>query len=213
LTVEAAVVRNTPYDGIGAAKPLETLRSKRFGANLYLPDRHVRCGSGDDAVYFGQAVGKMRDVFRLRKMIECEDRAVAARIALDADRSYRDKPALVELLDWSIRLCGQTADRQGRAGEGVALQKLTGQAQFAADLPNLIFVEEAEGFNNAARLDQLLNPFDAVVVCFDEIGFFAATGFDRVGIDGALSQNPLGVEKVPPTCSKPTTWRRRSSKP
>ena len=43
-------------------------------------------------------------------------------------------------------------------------------------------------------VDQLLNPGDAIVMRLDEIGLGAAAGFDGVGVDRALAQNPAPVE-------------------
>ncbi len=46
------------------------------------------------------------------------------------------------------------------------------------------------------RFDQLLNPGHAVVMGLDHVRFRGAAGFDGVGINGSLAQNPMAVQKM-----------------
>ena len=78
----------------------------------------------------------------------------------------------------------------------MAVEQRGREAQFAADGADFVLIEGRERLDDAAFLDQLLNPGDAVVVGLDEIGFGGAAGFDGVRIDGALAENPAAVEEA-----------------
>ena len=76
------------------------------------------------------------------------------------------------------------------------VQQFVRQAQLAADLAHLVLVEVRQRLDDAALFDQLLNAGDAVVVRLDQVGLGGPAGFDRVGIDRALAENPVPVEEV-----------------
>src|SRR5260370_9721093 len=71
-----------------------------------------------------------------------------------------------------------------------------GVAEFGADLAYLVLVERRERLDDAAVINQFLDPGYAIVMGLDEIGLGRATGFDGVGINGALAENPVAVQEV-----------------
>ncbi len=79
----------------------------------------------------------------------------------------------------------------------MAIQKLRRNAQLPADLANFIFVKRSQRLDDAACFDQLLNARDAIVMGLDDVGFRGAARFDGVGINGALPQDPIAIEKMP----------------
>ena len=50
--------------------------------------------------------------------------------------------------------------------------------------------------DDAAFVDQLLNPGDAVVVGLDQVRLSGSSGLDGIRIDRALTKNPVAVEVV-----------------
>src|SRR5690242_21913735 len=78
----------------------------------------------------------------------------------------------------------------------MARQNLSGNPEFATNLPYFILVERGQGFNDQPCLHETLNASDSIMVSFDEIGFCGSTRFYRVRIDRSLSQNPVSVEKM-----------------
>ena len=78
----------------------------------------------------------------------------------------------------------------------MAVEQFRREAKLAADGADFVLIEGRERFDDAAFVDQLLNAGDAVVMGLDELGFGGAAGFDGVGINGALAENPVPVEEV-----------------
>ena len=76
------------------------------------------------------------------------------------------------------------------------LEQFLGEAQFAAHLAHFVLVEEAERLDDALGFHQPLDAGHAVVVGLDHRRLGRAAGFDRVGIDGALPENPVVVQEV-----------------
>ena len=72
------------------------------------------------------------------------------------------------------------------------VQQFGREAQFAADGANFVLIKGRERLDDAAFVDQLLNPGDAVVMGLDQVGLGGAAGFDGVGVNGALAENPAG---------------------
>ena len=78
----------------------------------------------------------------------------------------------------------------------MAVQQFGGEAQFAADLADLVLVKRFQRFHDAAGLDERLNAGHAVVMRLDDGGLFGAAGFDGVGVDGALAEDPVLVHQA-----------------
>ena len=79
----------------------------------------------------------------------------------------------------------------------MTLEQILGNPQLAADFAHFIFVERAERLDDALGGEQLLDAGHAVVMRLDDGSFFRAAGFDGVGIDRALPQNPVAIQQVP----------------
>src|SRR5690606_11787685 len=83
---------------------------------------------------------------------------------------------------------GKNTHAQPRAGEWVAIDHVVGQAQLQADLAYFVLEQLAQ------RLDQfkghVIGQAANVVVRLDHVGLagLGASGFDHVGVDGALGQ-------------------------
>ena len=78
----------------------------------------------------------------------------------------------------------------------MALQQFRGERKLPADGADFVLIERRQRFDDAAFVDQLLNAGDAVVMGLDEVGLGAAAGFDGIGVDRALAENPAPVEIV-----------------
>src|SRR5690242_5996987 len=76
----------------------------------------------------------------------------------------------------------------------MAFQQLGGNRKFAADGPDFVLIEGRKGFQDAAFVDEFLNAGNSVVMGLDEVGLGAAAGFDGVGVNGSLAENPASVE-------------------
>src|ERR1700736_4719081 len=76
------------------------------------------------------------------------------------------------------------------------VQKLARDTELGADLANLIFIKRGQRLDDPARLDQLLNSGNSVVMGLDDIRSRGAARFDGVGIDGSLPENPVAVQKM-----------------
>ena len=90
----------------------------------------------------------------------------------------------------------EAANGEAGTGEGMAREELSRDTKLSANFANFIFVKRGEGFDDAAGVDQRLDAGDAVVMGLDEIGFGGAAGFDGIGIDGALTEDPVAVQEV-----------------
>src|SRR5216684_3177435 len=108
----------------------------------------------------------------------------------------RHNPAAQRWLQLGGLLGTQTADCQSGSGKWMAVQILVGDAELGADLAYLVLVERRERLDDAAVVDQLLDTGYSVVMGLDEIGLGRAAGFDGVGINGALAENPVAVQEV-----------------
>src|ERR1035438_1562256 len=73
-------------------------------------------------------------------------------------------------------------------------EQIGAQAKLAAQLAHLVLVKQAQRFDEAVLGNQLLNAGHAVVMGLDQIGFRRSAGLDRVGVNGALTQDPVTVE-------------------
>ena len=102
------------------------------------------------------------------------------------------KPCLVNLLA-NNHIClaqrletvagnsAEAANAQARAGEGLALDHVLGQAELAADHAHLVLVQQLDGL---AKLElQVIGQAAHVVM-----GLYAVFGLQDVGVDGALRQ-------------------------
>src|SRR5437879_8614380 len=78
----------------------------------------------------------------------------------------------------------------------MTFQLLRSQTQFQRDLADLILVKRTERLDDAARLEQLLDAGDSVVVRLDGLGPLRSARFDGVGVDSALAKNPMPVQKA-----------------
>ncbi len=130
------------------------------------------------------------------KAIEHQHVRVAARIALYADRFDGQNPTFVRALDRRIVGRTEAANGQARTGEWMAVEEFRRQAQLAADGADFVLIERAQRLHNLAALDQFLDAGHPIVVGFDDGGVRGAAGFDGVGIDSALPQNPVAVEQM-----------------
>src|ERR1700689_5485205 len=117
-------------------------------------------------------------------------------VAFDADRSNGQQPARIAARHRSRRLRTKATDGQAGPGKRMPVEKLGGNAQLFADLANFIFIKPRQRLDDAARVDQLLNSGDAIVMGLDHVGLRGAAGFDGVGINGALPQDPIPAEKL-----------------
>ena len=75
-------------------------------------------------------------------------------------------------------------------------EELFRNADFSTDLANFVLVKRCQGLDNATGLDQRLNACDSVVVRLNEIRLSSAAGFDGVGINRPLTEDPLTIKKV-----------------
>src|SRR2546430_13518300 len=78
----------------------------------------------------------------------------------------------------------------------MSFEQRCGKAQLTADLAHLILIERAERLDDATLVEQFLNAGDPVVVRLDSGSALASAGFDRIGVDGALSEHPMAVEQT-----------------
>src|ERR1051326_2577597 len=76
------------------------------------------------------------------------------------------------------------------------MQKLAGNPELRADLANLVLIERCQRLDDAAAFDQLLDACDPIVVGLDHVRSRGAAGFDSVGIDGPLPEDPVAIEKM-----------------
>ena len=77
-------------------------------------------------------------------------------------------------------------DAEAGAREGLAADEAFGNAELAADFPDFVLKEEAQGFHDFLEVHMIRQAAD-VMVGFDD-GGFAEAAFDDVGIDGALDE-------------------------
>ncbi len=132
---------------------------------------------------------------------------VGALVAHDADRFYGEQhgealPELaieagaldlfdadgVRLLENSHAVRGdlaKDADREPRAGEGLALEDLVGHLEVGTDAADLVFEEVAEGFDQF-QFHVRGEAADVVVGLDDVARAVDAGGLDDVGVEGAL---------------------------
>src|SRR5688572_29640560 len=94
-----------------------------------------------------------------------------------------------------LRVRAQAPDRKPRTRERMPLEELRRQPELTSDLANLILVKIRQRFDNAALLDQSLNTRHAVVMRLDQIRLGRPAGFDRVGINRTLPQNPFALQE------------------
>src|SRR5579875_1852639 len=78
----------------------------------------------------------------------------------------------------------------------MASEKFFGNANLAADFAHFVFIEGCERLDEASGIDERLNPGNAIVVGLDEIGFGSAAGFDGIGINCSLAENPAAIQEV-----------------
>src|SRR5205807_10607047 len=76
------------------------------------------------------------------------------------------------------------------------IEQLRTDLQLSSNRTNLILIERCERLYDAACVDQFLNPRDTIVMRLDQVGFGGALGFDGVGINRALAEDPFTVEVV-----------------
>ena len=96
-----------------------------------------------------------------------------------------------------FRLRTQAADRKTRArgtDGDPAIRRASPSSR--ADRAHFVFIEIGQRLDDAAGFHQLLDAGNAVVMGLDGGRFRGAAGFDRVGINGALAQNPVAVEQA-----------------
>ena len=75
-------------------------------------------------------------------------------------------------------------------------QELVRKPDFTTDFANFVFVERSERLHYAPGLDQSLYAGHPIMVRLDEVRLGRTSGFDRIGIDRPLSQNPMAVEEM-----------------
>src|SRR5437868_5443710 len=121
---------------------------------------------------------------------------ITARVTLDADGSNRKQPAGFAALDRRFAFRAQSANGETGPRERMPVQEFRGDSQLFADLADFVLIERRERLDDSAGLDQLLNTCDAVVMSLDDIRSRGTAGFDGVGINRALSENPMAVEEV-----------------
>ncbi len=78
----------------------------------------------------------------------------------------------------------------------MAVEQVRRESKLAADGADFILIKGRERLDDSAFGDQALNSGDAVVMGLDQLGFGGASGFDGVGINRALAENPVGVEEM-----------------
>ncbi|EPY32687.1 cytosine deaminase [Strigomonas culicis] len=88
----------------------------------------------------------------------------------------------------------ERADGQPRAGEGLALDQVCGDAEPLAELAHLVLVVVAERFDDLARVAQLAHDSGVVVVCLDGVCHLTGVGGPR--LDEIRPQRPLGQQQV-----------------
>src|SRR5690242_19392100 len=70
------------------------------------------------------------------------------------------------------------------------------QPELPADGAHFIFIERCQRLDDAAFLNQALNPGDPVVMGLDEFGLGGPARFNGVGVNGALAENPAAVQEI-----------------
>src|SRR4030088_205004 len=78
----------------------------------------------------------------------------------------------------------------------MAIEELGGQAQFTADFADFVLIECTKGLDQAVAFEEFLDAGHAVVVGLDYRCFRGAAGFDGVGVNGALAENPMAIEEM-----------------
>src|SRR5580658_8921088 len=108
----------------------------------------------------------------------------------------RHDPAFGGRLDIGVDLGTETANSQTGPGKRMAVDDLRGKAEFPADLAHLILIVRTQRLDDTAGVDQPLDAGDAVMMRLDDGGFFGSAGFDGVGINSALAENPVAVQQM-----------------
>lgn len=97
-----------------------------------------------------------------------------------------DGVSVLDDFDFFRRDFTNDPDTETGAGEGLAADEAFGNAKLAADFPDFVFEEEAQGFHDFLEVHMIRQAAN-VVVGFDD-GGFAEAAFDDVGVDGALDE-------------------------
>src|ERR1700733_6626348 len=77
----------------------------------------------------------------------------------------------------------------------MTMQELARDPQLLADFPDFILVKRSQRLNDPACFNELLNSRDAIVMGLNDVGLRGTARFDGVGINGALPQNPIAIQK------------------
>src|SRR5512147_800715 len=78
----------------------------------------------------------------------------------------------------------------------MTVEHLLGESQLPAHFTDLVLVKEAERLDNAVRFQQAADSGDAVMVRLDDGSLLRPAGLNGVGIDRALSQDPVFVQEM-----------------
>jgi len=121
--IEPKFKRQPTDDRVGAAQPLQPLSTQQRTKRTHFTDWSRGPDPHGNAIHALQTINQARRfVIRRGKVIERERGAISPRIALHADRTNGQYPAVASSLRPSTARRTKTADRQARPWERVPLQ-------------------------------------------------------------------------------------------
>src|SRR5271165_3906715 len=103
------------------------------------------------------------------KALHRQHTAIAARVSLHSHRFHRQKKAIFSRYNRTFSGGAQAANAKPGTRKRMPVQKFAWDPNFRAHLPNFVFIERMQRFNDAPSLDQLLYALHAIVMRLDYI--------------------------------------------